>query len=176
MISYTWSHTAARKVPCERRTRADFDNTGVIDQLAAYPPDGKTWTNLNWASWVLNPEIFSYGYAPCAYLGLSKPALAMKNADNFMVLALCMLYTALDCLGKFQSDIQSKRNVPFQVSARTVQKIRSGELDLKEVDIPTDMSEGFAIFNRTELEEAGGLELRQSIGHDGQPPGRFKDV
>ena len=104
------------------------------------------------------------------------PALAMKNADNFVVLALCLLYAALDCLGKFQSDIRSKRNVPFQVSSRTVQKIRSGELDLKKDDILTNVSEGFAYFNGTELEGAGSLEPRQSIGHDGQPPGRFKDV
>lgn len=145
------------------RTHADFDDVEVIDQPAAYPPDGKTWTNRNWASWVLNPEIQSYGYAPCAYLGLSKPALAIRNADNFMVLALCLLYAALDCLGKFQNDIQTKRHVPFQVSSRTVQKIRSGEIDLKKDDPPTDMPEGFELINEKELEGAESLELRQSI-------------
>lgn len=161
-----------RKAACKRRTHANFDDIEVIDQPAAYPPDGKTWTNRIWGSWVLHPEIISYGYAPCAYLGLSKPALAMRNADNFMVLALCLRYPELDCLGKFQSDIRSKRNVPFQVSSRTVQKIRSGELDLKEDDI----SESLAFFNGTELEGAGSLEVRQSIGHTGQPSGRFKDI
>ena len=164
MTWYTWSHTAVRKAECEKITDADFDGVEVIDQPAAHPPDGKTWTNRDWASWVLNPEIRSHGYAFCAYLGLSKPALAVRNADNFMVLALCLLYAALDCLGKFQNNIQSKRNVPFHVSSRTVQKIRSGEMDLERDDIPTDMSKRFAFINEKELEGAESLESRQSIG------------
>lgn len=66
------------------------------------------------------------------------PARAMKNADNYAILATCMQYDTLDCLGTFQDDIISKRNLPFQVSSRTVERIRSGKLDLKKDDIPTD--------------------------------------
>lgn len=166
-----------RVAPSERRARADLDDLEIKDQLAAYPPDGKTWTNRDWASWVLNPdtEIRSYGYAPCAYLGLSMPALAMKNADNFMVLALCLRYASLDCLGKFQNDIRSKRDVPFQISSRTVQKIRSGDLDLKKDDISMEISEGFAYLNEKGLKGAGSLEQWHSIGQTGQPPARFNN-
>lgn len=162
-------------VTYERRTHVDLGPVEIIDQPAAYPPDGKTWTNKNWASWVLNPKVFTYGYTPSAYLGLSMPELAMKNADNFMVLALCLQYAALDCLGKFQNDIQTKRNVPFHVSSRTVQRIRSGELDLRKDGIPTNTSEGVGSLVENELEGAGSLGPEYSIGHNAQLPGRFKD-
>ena len=77
-----------------------------------------------------------------------------------------MQFDSLDCLGTFQSDIVAKRRLPFQVSSRTVEKIRSGELDLIKDDISTDMSEGFASLYQTEIEGANSLVARSSFGTD----------
>lgn len=124
----------------------------------------------------MNPDVSSYGYTTAAYLGLSMPALAMKNADNYAILAVCMQHDSLDCLGTFQDDIISKRKLPFQVSSRTVEKIRSGELDFKAGDIPTDMTEGFASLYHREVEGADSLEMRHWIGQTNNHPNRFKDI
>lgn len=98
----------------------------------------------------------------------------MKNADNSAVLAMCMQYDDLDCLGTFQNDIISKREPPFQVSSRTVEKIRSGKLDLKKDDIPTDVSEGFEDLYQSEVGGAGSLEPPHSVGQSGKRPSRFR--
>lgn len=150
--------------------------TDVKDQPAAYPPDGTTWTNRDWASWVLSSTGWSYGYTPAAYLGLSMPKLAMLNADNYAILGMCMQYPSLDCLGTFQNDIVSKRKLPFQVSSRTVQKIRAGELDLKRDDVPTDMSDDFASLYQDEVGGSGSLDSGHLIGQTGKHPSRFSDV
>ena len=156
--------------------RTNYIRADVKDQLAAYPPDGTTWTNRDWDDWVLNPAGFSYGYTPAAYLGLSMPKLAMINADNYAIFGMCMQYPSLDCLGTFQNDIVSKRKLPFQVASRTVQKIRSGELDLKRDDVPTDVSDNFASLDRDEVEGISSLDSRHLIGHTGEHPSRFSDV
>ena len=104
------------------------------------------------------------------------PKLAMLNADNYAILALCMFYDSLNCLGTFQNDIISKRKLPFQVSSRTVQKIGSGELDLKRDDVPTDTSDDFASLYQDDIGETGSLDSRHLIGQTGKHPSRFNDV
>ena len=102
----------------------------------------------------------------------------MKNADSYAVLAVCRQYPELECLGNFQKDIIAKRKFPFQVSSRAVQKIRSGELDLKKDDIPTDMPDDFLSMYQSEvgLGRAGSLELRHSVGQTREHPSRFENV
>lgn len=132
------------------------------------------WTNRNWASWVPDPGVAAYGYTYSVYLGLAMPAMAMKNADNYVTLALCLLYAALDCLGKFQNDIVYKRDVALHASSRTAQRIRSREIDLEKDDIPTVTSENFASLDRTGARGAG-LKNRYLIGQTKKHPGSFKD-
>ena len=48
-----------------------------------------------------------------------------------------MYYPELDCVGIFQNEIQTKRSVPFGLSPRAVEKIRSGRFDLRR-DLPMD--------------------------------------
>lgn len=125
---------------CERYSRTNLSHIVIQDQSAVYPPKGKSWKNRYFAKWTLDPTELSYGYSPVAYLGLAAPKLAMINTDSYTVLGVCRQNPELDCLGKFQKDIIAKRKLPFQVSPRAVQKIRSGELDLKKDDVPTDSS------------------------------------
>ena len=97
------------------------------------PPSGQTFDNRNFDQWVSNDTYATYGYTPSIYLGLAKPGSAKYNADNYAILGICMRYVELDCLGTFQDQIRSgkeRRGLPFQISWRTVEKIRSGEVDL----------------------------------------------
>ena len=107
--------------------------TAIDDQPAAYPPDGTNFDNRDWSQWVLNNNYVSYGYTQSVYLSLAKPNLAQLNADNYLFLALCLTYEELDCVGTFQNDIKRRRSLPFKVSSRTIEKIRSGELDLNDM-------------------------------------------
>ena len=99
----------------------------------------------------------------------------MKNANSYTVLGVCRKYPKLDCLGTFQKDNIAKRKLPFQVSPRIVQKIRSGGLDLKKDDMPT-ISYDFLFLYQSEIEEANSLEIRYSIGQTGEYSSRFENV
>ena len=48
-----------------------------------------------------------------------------------------MYFTELECLGTFQSYIQTKRDLPFKLplSRRAIEKIRTGKFDLTK-DLP----------------------------------------
>ena len=95
------------------------------------PPPGETYDNRDWWSWVSDDTKASYGYTKTIYLGLTKPWNAISNADSYAILALCLYYVQLDCLGTFQDEIRSsRRSLPFQVSQRAMEKIRSGEMDI----------------------------------------------
>lgn len=91
-----------------------------------------------------------------------------------------MQYDELDCLGTFQSDIVAKRKLPFRLpstSHRTVEKIRSGDLDLRKDDVPTsDVSGGLESLWQSEAEGGDGLGVGNSVGQNGKHPSRFKDV
>ena len=95
-----------------------------------------------WAQWYFNPTFGdrSYGFLRSAYLGLANPYYARYNADNYKNFANCMYFTELECLGTFQTYIQTKRDVPFptSLSHKAIKKIRAGKFDLTK-DLPMDV-------------------------------------
>ena len=150
-----------------------------------YPPTGQPWTNRNWASWVPHKRRLAYGYTRAVYLGLSRPQTARANADNYAILALCMHFKTLDCLGTFQSDIIARRRLPFRLPARTAERIRRGEVDLTRGDDDDDDDDVVVVGATTSTEmststDAGdmygnelvrGLEMRESMV---ERPSRFR--
>lgn len=100
----------------------------IKDQPIAIPSDGD-FHNTNWAQWVLDTGGTSYGYSNVAYLGLAKPGFAHINADSYLVFALCLQFTELDCLGTFQDRIKKRQPVPVRLHSRTIEKIRLGQFN-----------------------------------------------
>ena len=108
---------------------------------------------------------------PTVYLGLARPLYARINADNLRMFAGCMYFTELECLGQFQSYIQTKRDLPFHTSLshRAIEKIRTGKFDLtKDLPMDTDLEE------RPDRRSFTGDE--DLLGYPDKHHGRFKDV
>lgn len=107
------------------------------------------------------------------------PGLALKNADNYAVLAVCMQYEDLDCLGTFQSDIVAKRKLPFRLpstTSRTVEKIRDGGLDLRREDVPRVDNPNPELEVGWRSEAEGGLGGRKGLmGRGARQSGRFRN-
>lgn len=66
----------------------------------------------------------AYRYSNAIYLGLGMPALAIRNAENYAIFALCVQYPTLDCLGTYASSIAKREEVPFQPAPETVMSIQ----------------------------------------------------
>ncbi|KAM0803943.1 hypothetical protein BDR22DRAFT_838394 [Usnea florida] len=141
------------------------------------PPDND-WTSRDWAQWSFAPASAgrSYGFMPTVYLGLARPFYARINADNLRMFAGCMYFTELECLGQFQSYIQTKRDLPFQssLSHRAIEKIRTGRFDLtKDLPMDTDLEERP---DRRSLTGDEDLDIEDPLGYPDMHKGRFKDV
>lgn len=125
-------------------------------------------TNRNYVTWISVPAIISYGYLNAALQGLARPTEARLNADNYVMLAICLYFPELDCLGLFQNHLQKKSSVPAGLSPRAVERIRSGKFDLRK-DLPMDIDlEQEPASNRT----AGG----SNFGIEEMGESRFRDV
>lgn len=98
----------------------------IIDQPRPIPPAGD-YGNRNWLLWTLSATLQAYGFAQSVYLGLARPLLGLKNADNYAVFALCVQYPTLDCVGLFQAYIVKREKLPFQPAPEAVKRIRKGE-------------------------------------------------
>lgn len=68
----------------------------------------------------------AYRYSNTIYLGLGMPALAIRNAENYAIFALCVQYPTLDCLGTYASSIAKREEVPLQPAPETVMNIQQG--------------------------------------------------
>ena len=159
---------------CKRYSRTNRSHIDIYDQPAVYPPSGSRWDDRDFAKWTEDLIEEAYGYIRCAFLGLVSVVqrrLALQNADSYTVLTVCIRNPELDCLGTFQDYIIAKRKLPFQVSPRTVRKIRSGELDLKKDDVPTDVPDDFLSMYQSEIEGAGIAVFDRT-----EQPSRFENV
>ena len=66
----------------------------------------------------------AYGYTQSVYLGLASPRRGLKNAENYAVFALCIVYPDLDCVGTYGSAIAKREAVPFQPAPEAVEEIQ----------------------------------------------------
>ena len=104
-----------------------------------------------------------------------------------------MYFTELECLGTFQSYIQTKRDLPFKLplSHRAIEKIRTGKFDLtKDLPMDADLEErpdGRPLAEYADLERPDGrpptededLDIEFSehpLGYTESHNGRFKDI
>lgn len=101
----------------------------ISDEARVIPPNNEWVTNRNWSTWSSASDL-AYGYESAAHLGLARPLEARTNADNWAVFGGCMYFPELNCLGSFQDDIRTRRSIPFGLSPRAVEKIRSSRFDL----------------------------------------------
>lgn len=97
----------------------------IIDETSLLPPGGD-YKNRDWPSWTLNAGKIAYGYANSVYLGLARPQLALRNADNYAIFSVCVAYPTLNCLGNFATAIAKREELPFQPAPEAVKKIREG--------------------------------------------------
>ena len=90
-----------------------------------------------------------------------------------------MYFTELDRLGTFQSDIQTKRDLPFQTSLshRAIEKVRTGKFDLtKDLPMDTDLEERPGGRSLTEDEDLDIEFSEDPLGYPERHNGRFKDI
>ena len=90
-----------------------------------------------------------------------------------------MYFTELECLGTFQSYIQTKRDLPFKLplSRRAIDKIRTGKFDLTK-DLPMDINlEERPDGRRPTEDEDLDIEFPQDpLGYTESHNGRLKDI
>ena len=103
--------------------------TAIIDQPRAFPPNGD-YSNTNWAEWTLSATKWAYGFSASNFLGLARPNLGIRNADNYAIFALCVQYPNLDCVGSFSAVIAKRGKLPFQPAPEAVEKIWQGRSTL----------------------------------------------
>ena len=107
----------------------------IIDQPCAEPPPlppspdgvtpaGKDYTNRNWALWTLNQQEFAFGFTESQYLGLARPNLALKNAENYAIFALCLQFPNLKCVGNIVDAIAKRDKVSFELAPEAVKQIQ----------------------------------------------------
>ena len=90
-----------------------------------------------------------------------------------------MYFTELECLGTFQSYIQTKRDLPFQtsLSRRAIEKIRTGKFDLtKDLPMDIDLEERPDGRSFTEDEDLDVEFSEDPLGYPEMHNGRFKDI
>ncbi|KAF6227829.1 hypothetical protein HO173_011931 [Letharia columbiana] len=108
--------------------------TYIYNVPHVYPPNAD-WNSTGWNQWEFNEELqyISHGYMAAAYVGLAAPSHARDNAHNFAVFAFCIYHIELQCLGTFQSDVKTRRDLPFEsaFSPKAVEGIRQGTSDLR---------------------------------------------
>ena len=66
----------------------------------------------------------AYGFGYSLFLGLARPNLGLLNADNYAVLALCLQYLTLTCLGFHEVSIAKRDEVSFRPAPRSREMIR----------------------------------------------------
>ena len=90
-----------------------------------------------------------------------------------------MYFTELECLGTFQSYIQTKRDLPFNLplSRRAIEKIRTGKFDLtKDLPMDADLEERPDRRSPTEDEDLNIEFSEHPLGYTETHNGRFKDI
>ena len=92
-----------------------------------------------------------------------------------------MYFTELECLGVFQSYIQTKRDLPFHTSLshKAIKKIRAGNFDLTK-DLPMDLDLEQGPEGRSRLEDDDENvdfgPFSNPLGDTEMHMGRFRDT
>lgn len=101
----------------------------IIDQPRLDPPNLLYPTvvdlrAIDWSLWKLNATRKSYGFTNALFLGLARPDLALLNAENYAMFALCMTLLFLECTDSISVTNGKRANVPIRAAPEKVNKSR----------------------------------------------------
>lgn len=123
------SHEAPLRLSIRTATTDKSVFAAILDKPRVEPPDN-IWPavvnlrTMDWSLWRSNANAGAYGFSAALFLGLARPDLALLNAENYAMFALCMTLTNLQCTTVHSVTNTKRENSQNQVAPEGVNNSR----------------------------------------------------